>query len=80
MSVTITDRSHTLRILTYGYSNAEARTPVSAQTRFFVYSITKSFTALALLRQYDAGRLDLQAPVQRYLPWKSGRRAELRAT
>jgi len=69
MSVTITDRSRTLTILTYGYSNAEAKTPVTAQTRFFVYSITKSFTALALLRQYDAGRLDLQAPVQRYLPW-----------
>ncbi len=71
MSVAITDRTHTLRILTFGYSNAEAKTPVTPQTRFIVYSITKSFVALALLRQHDAGRLDLQAPVQRYLPWFS---------
>src|SRR5579875_156852 len=63
MSVTITDRTHTLAVLTFGYSNVEARTPVTPQTRFAVYSITKSFTALALLRQHDAGRLDLQAPV-----------------
>lgn len=69
MSVAITDRTHTLRVLTFGYSNAEAKTPVTPQTRFIVYSITKSFLALALLRQHDAGLLDLQAPVQRYLPW-----------
>jgi D-alanyl-D-alanine carboxypeptidase len=71
MSVTITDRTHTISVLTYGYSNAEAKTPVTPQTRFIVYSITKSFVALALLRQHDAGRLDLEAPVQRYLPWFS---------
>jgi CubicO group peptidase (beta-lactamase class C family) len=71
MSVTITDRTHTLRVLTFGYSNADAKTMVTPQTRFVVYSITKSFVALALLRQHDAGRLDLQAPVQRYLPWFS---------
>ncbi len=71
MSVAITDRTHTLRVLTFGYSNAEAKTPVTPQTRFIVYSITKSFVALALLRQHDAGHLDLQAPVRRYLPWFS---------
>lgn len=71
MSVAITDRTGTIKILTYGYSNAEAKAPVTTATRFLVYSITKSFTSLALLQQYDAGRLDLQAPVQRYLPWFS---------
>jgi CubicO group peptidase (beta-lactamase class C family) len=71
MSVAITDRSHTLKVLTFGYANLDAKTPVTEQTRFQIFSITKSMTALALLEQHDAGRLDLQAPVQRYLPWFS---------
>ncbi len=71
MSVAITDRTHTLKILTFGYANVDAKSPVTEQTRFWIYSITKSMTALALLEQHDAGKIDLQAPVQRYLPWFS---------
>jgi CubicO group peptidase (beta-lactamase class C family) len=71
MSVAITDRTHTLKILTFGYSDLDAKIPVTDQTRFWIYSITKSMTSLALLQQHDAGRLDLQAPIQRYLPWFS---------
>ena len=31
--------------------------------------MTKSFTALAIMQLSEAGRVDLDAPVQRYLPW-----------
>jgi CubicO group peptidase (beta-lactamase class C family) len=34
-----------------------------------VASIGKVMTAVALLREHEAGRLDLDAPVHRYLPW-----------
>jgi D-alanyl-D-alanine carboxypeptidase len=71
LSVAITDRTHTLAILTLGYANLDAKTPVTPQTRFAIGSITKSMTTLALLELRDAGRLDLDAPVQRYLPWFS---------
>lgn len=43
--------------------------PVTAQTPFYLGSMTKSFTALAVLELVDDGRIDLDAPVQRYLPW-----------
>ncbi len=69
LSVAITDRTHTLRIITLGYANRETREPVTAATRFAIGSITKSMTALALLQLKDAGRVDLGAPVRRYLPW-----------
>jgi D-alanyl-D-alanine carboxypeptidase len=69
LSVAITDRSRTLRVIALGYANVESRRPVTPQTRFAIGSITKSMTALALLQLSDAGRLDLSAPVQRYLPW-----------
>jgi D-alanyl-D-alanine carboxypeptidase len=69
LSVAITDRSRTLRVIALGYANLESRRLVTPWTRFAIGSITKSMTALALLQLSDAGQLDLNAPVQRYLPW-----------
>lgn len=69
LSIAITDRTGTLRIVALGYANRDANVPVTPQTRFAIGSITKSMTALALLQLHDAGRLDLNAPATRYLPW-----------
>ena len=44
----------------------EAPTP---QTPFFIGSLTKSLTALAVMQLVEAGKVELDAPVQRYLPW-----------
>src|SRR5580692_12348534 len=71
LSVAITDRNATLRIITLGDANRDARAPVTPQTRFPIGSITKSMTALALLELYDAGHLNLDAPAREYLPWFS---------
>lgn len=71
MSVAITDRTHTLRVITIGYANLDAKTPVTAQTRFPIGSITKGMTATALLELRDAGRFDPNARVKTYLPWFS---------
>jgi CubicO group peptidase (beta-lactamase class C family) len=42
--------------------------PVQLDTIYDVASLTKMFTATAALRLIDAGKLDLVAPVARYLP------------
>lgn len=42
---------------------------ISADTPFPIGSLTKSFTALLVRQAIDAGQLDADAPVQRYLPW-----------
>jgi CubicO group peptidase (beta-lactamase class C family) len=39
------------------------------QTPFVLGSTTKSFTALAVMQLVEAGKIDLDAPVQRYLHW-----------
>jgi CubicO group peptidase (beta-lactamase class C family) len=44
------------------------RQPVLPQTPFIIGSTTKSFTALAVLQLVEAGKLELDAPIQRYLP------------
>jgi len=41
----------------------------SPQTPFLIGSLTKSFTALAVMQLVEAGKIELDAPVQRYLPW-----------
>jgi D-alanyl-D-alanine carboxypeptidase len=71
MSVAITDRTHTLRIITAGYANLESKAPVTEQTRFPVGSITKGMTATALMELRDEGKFDLAKPVKAYLPWFS---------
>jgi CubicO group peptidase (beta-lactamase class C family) len=42
--------------------------PVTADTPFALGSISKSFTALAILQQVEAGQVELDAPVGTYLP------------
>lgn len=44
----------------------EAPTP---QTPFILGSTVKSITALAVMQLVEAGKVELDAPIQRYLPW-----------
>lgn len=71
MSVAITDRTHTLKIITAGYANLDAKTPVTPSTRFPIGSITKGMTTLSLMEARDEGKFDPAKPVQAYLPWFS---------
>ena len=43
--------------------------PITPQTPFLLASTSKAFTATAVMQLVEAGALDLDAPVQRYLPW-----------
>lgn len=53
-----------------GYGAADdAGRPVTPQTPFLISSFSKSFTALGIMQLVEDGRLDLDAPVQVYLPW-----------
>jgi len=52
----------------FGVTDVEKPMPVTADTQFFIASTTKALTALAALMQEHRGRIDLQAPVSRYLP------------
>jgi CubicO group peptidase (beta-lactamase class C family) len=52
-----------------GFSNLDAKTPAAARTtRFRIASMTKSVTALAILKLRDAGKLTLDDPVARHIP------------
>jgi CubicO group peptidase (beta-lactamase class C family) len=51
-----------------GYGDAGNGSKVTPQTQFLIASVSKSFTALAVMQLVEAGKIDLDAPVQRYLP------------
>jgi CubicO group peptidase (beta-lactamase class C family) len=52
--------------------------PMTLETPVVIGSVGKSITALAVRQLVAAGRLDLDAPVRRYLPWLAiGRPPEL---
>ncbi len=50
----------------YGYADRENRRPVTPDTIFSVGSITKQFTAAAILKLEAAGRLSVEDPITKY--------------
>ena len=52
----------------YGLADLENQVPVSTATLFRTGSIAKPMTATAAMALYQAGKLDLDAPVQKYCP------------
>ena len=52
----------------FGIAGSDGR-PVTPQTPFQINSLGKPMTGVAIMQLVEAGKLDLDAPVQRYLPW-----------
>ena len=51
-----------------GFGHDAMGQPITTQTPFMIGSNSKSFTALAVMQLVEAGAVELDAPVQRYLP------------
>lgn len=53
-----------------GYGTPSAsKGAVTPQTPFMLASVSKSFTALAIMQLVESKKLDLDTPIQKYLPW-----------
>ena len=52
----------------YGYADSERKAPVTDETFFMAGSMTKSFTALAILQLIEQGRIDPNADIRNYIP------------
>jgi CubicO group peptidase (beta-lactamase class C family) len=52
----------------YGFANREWRIPNDGDTKFRLGSLSKQFTAVAVMLLNERGLVDLDAPVKRYLP------------
>jgi D-alanyl-D-alanine carboxypeptidase len=52
----------------YGMANVETQTPLTASTKLRIGSVTKTFTAIAVLQLVEAGKLRLDDPLSRFAP------------
>jgi CubicO group peptidase (beta-lactamase class C family) len=55
-------------VATFGVQDLATKTPVTETTVFRIASMTKSFTALAILKLRDQGKLSLDDPVSKWIP------------
>ncbi|MGA9270726.1 MAG: serine hydrolase domain-containing protein [Lutimonas sp.] len=51
-----------------GVIDIESESPATTQSAFRIASMTKSFTAMAILKLRDEGKLSLEDPVSKYIP------------
>lgn len=51
-----------------GFSDLENKTRLKINDQFVVGSVSKQFTAVIILQEYDKGRLKLDEPIRKYLP------------
>ncbi len=68
MTLCVTDLDGFTAVLPLGWANVELKMPVTPDHYFQIGSISKSFIALTVLALADQGRIDLDAPLARYLP------------
>lgn len=52
----------------YGFANLEHDVPVTPDTVFELASVTKQFTAAAVMRLVEEGKVGLRDPIRRYVP------------
>jgi CubicO group peptidase (beta-lactamase class C family) len=53
----------------FGFANIQAKLPMTASTKFRIASNSKLFTAIAIMQLREEGKLRLDDPVVKYLPW-----------
>jgi len=67
MVISTVIRGAPARTYAYGFADRERRKPMTTDTVFRVASISKSLTAWGVLRLVQEGKVDIDAPIQRYL-------------
>ena len=60
----------------FGFADVGRQTPMTPQTKFRMASHSKLFTATAIMQLREQGKLRLDDPVSKYLPWFRVQRAQ----
>ncbi len=68
LSIALVDGSQVVWSRGFGVENAAKGTPATANTVYRVGSVSKLFTDIGVMQLVERGALNLDAPVQRYLP------------
>ena len=77
MTVAVTDQNGIVYIEAFGVDNMD-RPHVKAEpdSVFRIASVTKMFTATTIMKLQELGKLDIDDPVKKYLPWLKLRKSK----
>ncbi|RLF06829.1 MAG: serine hydrolase [Thermoprotei archaeon] len=70
MTIAVVEGGRVTYSRAFGFRDVEKRLPATPSTVYGVGSVTKSFTALAIMQLVERGLLSLDDPVDKYLPIK----------
>ena len=68
LSLVVLRDGHVILAKGYGKANLELDTPASEKTAYALYSITKTFTAVATMMLIEEGRVSLADPIAKHVP------------
>src|SRR5215813_8567776 len=68
LSVALVDDQKVVWARGYGFADAAKAKPATADTVYRVGSVSKLFTDIAVMQLVEQGKLDLDAPITKYLP------------
>ena len=64
----VADKDHTVYLESVGYQNIAAKAPMPTNAMFWIASTSKPMTATAFMMLVDEGKVNLDDPVEKYLP------------
>jgi len=68
LSIALVDDQEIVWAKGFGMADREKKIPATAETVYRVGSVSKLFTDIGIMQLVEAGRIDLDAPVTKYLP------------
>ena len=74
--VLVANKDRVLDLEAAGYSGLDAKTPMKPDAMFWIASMSKSYTGVALMMLVDEGKVKLDDPVEKYLPEFQGQLVE----
>ena len=68
LSIALVDHQQIVWAKGFGVADPKSKTPATAETIYRVGSVSKLFTDIAVMQLVEQGKIDLDAPITRYLP------------
>src|SRR5690349_20899871 len=68
LSVALVDDQKVVWAAGFGFQDRDRKIPATAETVYRVGSVSKLFTDVAVMQLVEEGKLDLDAPVAKYIP------------
>lgn len=66
--VQVADSNDVLYTDTYGWADVQEQTPITLDSIFRIYSMTKPITSIVLMQLYEEGEFLLEDPLEKFLP------------